>query len=213
MTASFKSHLTAKEKFIATIGFLSLIVWHYPVIGTAYAQTNGSEKGQVFEIISETQSLNDISQDSQNKNENAAAQQQKAKIDLEVQLVRSYLQSKNSPFANYTEILLAQNDWKTILAVSNSESNMGLHCYKNNCSGIFGNSGLRSYASVTDWMVDFQSLIDKRYKNKTLAQMNGVYVVPRSNNWLQASSTVYDDLTQIEKQVNEQTAALTPTQA
>lgn len=207
MRASLKPRLSAKEKCLAFIAFFSLITWYYPVVGKAYAQTNATEKSSlIFEIKPETQNSTQdlLAQNSQNKNEVEVAQAKlaKAKIDLKVKLVRNYLEKKNSPFANYTEILLAQDDWKTILAISNSESNMGLHCYRNNCSGIFGGRGLKPYASIPDWMVDFQSLIDKRYKNQSLNQMDGIYVQPRSASWLKASTSVYDDLTNIENQVN-----------
>jgi hypothetical protein len=129
-----------------------------------------------------------------------ATQVSQARTGEEVANVRAYLQSKNSPLAQYTEVLLAQPHWKTIIAVSNSESNMGQHCYVNNCSGIFGQGGLRTYSSVPAWIVDMESVIANHYSTMTLNQMDGIYVQPRSTNWLMASSSVYSDLSNIENQ-------------
>lgn len=216
-----KSRLTAKDVALFIIAVISLTTWHYPVARGAYAQTGGTNEELNFEIKSETQNQAPISQ---NQNEKVllaaelkareiALAKEKFKADRKAELVRQYLQSKRSPFAPHTETLLAQEDWKIILSISNSESNMGLHCYKNNCSGIFGKKGLRTYKTVGEWMVDFQSLIDRRYKNQTLSQMNGVYVYPRSNNWLKASTKVYNDLLKIEQTVDQETQNFSPVQA
>lgn len=191
MNGSFKARWSAKERMIVAIALFSLIAWHMPA-SAAHAQTPDLQNSLTFEIKSQNQkTLSLVDQP-----------QLVAKIDMEVALVKSYLQSKNSPFANYTEILLAQDDWKVILAVSNSESTLGQHCYVNNCSGIFGNKGLRTYSSIPDWIVDMQNLINKRYKGWTLDKMDGIYVQPRSSNWIEASSQVYKDLSKIEDQVN-----------
>ena len=201
MAARSYSPSASKGK-IAVFALFSLMAWHLPALGPAHAKAAELDNSQVFEIKSTTP-IDDLGKQ---KDAQAEAQIQQqvdlAKLNKKVTLVRSYLQSKNSPLATYTEYLVSQDDWKTIIAVSNSESNMGLHCYRNNCSGIFGSQGLKSYETIPDWIVDFQSLIDKRYKGMTLNQMDGVYVQPRSTNWLVASSRVYNDLSEIEAQAN-----------
>jgi len=187
--------LSAKDRVIvSTLALLSLVVWHNPAVATAYAQTP-AQNALVFQIKPNT----NIS--SSNTQPQLIAEAQLAQIDKRVEAVRTYLESKNAPLAQYTEILLAQDDWKKILAISNAESNMGRHCSQNNCSGImYGKGGLRSYNTIPDWIVDLQGLIDRRYKTMSLDKMNGIYVQPRSANWYQASSKVYNDLEQIEKQ-------------
>ena len=197
MHGSFQTRLSSKDKIILVITLISLVAWHFPslAIGTAHAQTDESQKSLTFEIKSQNQ--NDLDK---LKAQTLAL----AEMDAKVALVRNYLQSKNSPLANYTEILLAQDDWKTIISVSNAESNMGLHCYVNNCSGIFGSRGLRTYETIPDWIVDMQNLINQRYKGWTLNQMNGIYVYPRSNNWIAASSMIYNDLSHLESQFPSQ---------
>ena len=200
MTASIVGLRSPKDRLtFVIISLISLATWYVPVAGKAYAKTDDQQQSIVFEIKTpqNIQSLPVMTMaDLQNAQE---ADIQKAKIDHKVALVRGYLESKGSPLAPYTEILLAQEDWKTIIAVSNAESNMGQHCYVNNCSGIFGQNGLRTYKSIPDWIVDMQQLIDQRYSSMSLKQMDGVYVQPYSYNWYLASTSVYNDLATIEQ--------------
>lgn len=205
MNASFSAHLSSKERTIIMIFLFSLIAWNFPAIGKAYAKTNGEEKSLIFEIKSKTDFTELENKNYENQLALEKQQEQFAIIGEKVSLVRGYLQQKNSPLANYTEILLAQPDWKTIIAISNSESNMGLHCYRNNCSGIFGPNGLKTYDTIPDWIVDMQNLLTQRYQGMTLNQMDGIYVQPRSYSWLAASTSVYQDLTDIESQFPIQT--------
>ena len=191
--------LSSKEKLAIGIAVFSLISWHMPVVGTAHAKADTQDNALVFEI--KNTSLADL----EKQNIQEAEQESKlALIDKKVTLIQSYLESQNSPLAIYAPYFAAEEDYKTIIAISNSESNMGLHCYYNNCSGIFGGSGLKKYKNYPEWIADFQALIDKRYKGMTLSQMNGVYVQPRSLNWLAASTKVYQDLSTLEQKQLDQ---------
>lgn len=69
MTASFKTRISATEKMVVLTVLFSLVLWHFQGIGTAYAQYADSEKGQVFEIKSQTQNNTDLDEilDPQNK--------------------------------------------------------------------------------------------------------------------------------------------------
>jgi hypothetical protein len=200
MTASLNALQSAKEKIAVIIALLSILAWNSPVTMKAHAQTIGQENSLVFEVKTEvTDSLNPENQNSQTETEILQKKQE---------LVKEYLESKKSPLAEYTDVLLAQEDWKTILALSNAESSLGKRCYHNNCSGIYGRydmgyAGLKKYPTKAEWIVDLQKLLDKRYEGWTLEKMNGIYVVPRSNNWIRATSKVYNDLTKIEKQANQ----------
>lgn len=205
MKGSLKARLSPKDKLVILTGIISLLSWQFGIAGRVYADSNKTTQNLTFEIKLQNENITAVDGSKANSQTMTLQQQmdKNAEIDREVQIVRAYLQAKNSPFASYTEILLAQPNWKTILAISNSESNMGKHCYYNNCSGIFGKNGLRTYNSVPDWMVDLQSLLSTHYQGWTLQQMNGVYVYPRSNNWIAASSSVFTDLTQLESQFNQ----------
>ena len=199
MTSRSYTPSPSKGKIALKMALSSLIAWHLlSGIGMAHAAAPEQDKSPVFEIKS-TISLTDL----EKQNEIQAQQDADfAKIDKEVTLVRDYLEANNSPLATYTEYLVAQKDWKKIIAISNSESNMGKHCLTNNCWGIGSVYNLKTYKTMPDAIADVQALIDKRYENMTLNQMDGVYVQPRSTNWLMASTKVYNDLSEIEKQFN-----------
>src|SRR6266481_4610013 len=138
MTASIAARLSSKEKFIVIIALFSLISWHIPGIRTAYAKTDDQQNtSKILEIKTQI----DLSDLEKQKEQEIAFE----KLNKKVALLRAYLQSKNAPLADYSEFLLAQEDWKKIIAISNSESSLGAHCYYNNCSGIFGPNGLRTY--------------------------------------------------------------------
>ncbi len=205
MTASIVGLQSSKDKrlMLVIISLVSLAAWYIPTAGTAYAKTDDqTNTSLVFEIKTPNSIVTPPIMTMAELEQAQAAQVTQARTDEEVTNVRAYLQSKNSPLAQYTEILLAQPQWKKIIAVSNSESNMGQHCYVNNCSGIFGQGGLRTYSSIPAWIVDMNQLLQNHYSNMTLNQMDGIYVQPRSTNWYIASSSVYSDLTNIENQAN-----------
>jgi len=118
--------------------------------------------------------------------------------DRKVKL-KAYLEEKNSPLADIVDTIAELQHWKIVLAVSNSESSLGKHCYNNNCSGI-GNAPdqpqWRDYSSKREWAIDLDRLIEKRYKDWTLEQMNGVYNQPGSQNWVSASTQILEELQQ-----------------
>lgn len=206
MKASFKARLRSKDKLVLVIGVISLLAWQFGAAGRARADVSTQQNSQTFEIKLQSNQDLDGSDAGLAYDEIVSSQQQTqqtADINREVTLVQSYLQSKGSPLANYTGILLAQPDWKTIIAISNSESTLGKHCYVNNCSGIFGQNGLRTYENIPAWIVDMQNLLTTRYSGWSLQQMDGVYVYPRSKSWIMASSSVYNDLTQIQNQLQQ----------
>lgn len=197
MTASLNALRSAKDKVLVIITLLSLVNWIAPVT-KAHAQVIGQENSLVFEVKTEVANsiMNSQNQNPKNKNEN---------IEVQSKMLRAYLESKGSPLADYTDILLAQKDWKTILAISNAESTLGKHCYYNNCSGIYGRynqgyAGLKRYETKADWIVDLQELLTKRYSGWTLDKMNGIYVYPSSTSWIRATKSVYTDLNKIEQQ-------------
>ena len=219
MTASIVGLRSSKDKRLAFViaSLISLAGWYIPTAGTAYAKTEDSTSTSIVFEIKTPDSLESATSATlltmAQLEQEQAAEVQQAQTDEEVADVRAYLQSKKSPLAQYTEILLAQPHWKTIIAVSNSESTLGQHCYVNNCSGIFGPDGLRTYKSVPDWIVDMEQLLEQHYANMTLDQMDGIYVQPRSTNWYLASSSVYSDLNAIEQKVDADTATGTPSTA
>ncbi|MEK7618108.1 MAG: hypothetical protein AAB410_03095 [Patescibacteria group bacterium] len=111
--------------------------------------------------------------------------------------LKEYLRYRKSPFVEIVDTIAELKHWKLVLAVSNSESSLGKRCYNNNCSGIGvepGHALWRDYKSKSDWAKDLDRLLEKRYKDWTLEEMNGIYNKPGSQNWLMASKQVLEEL-------------------
>jgi hypothetical protein len=120
-------------------------------------------------------------------------------------LIKKYLESKKSPFAEMSDLIARQEHWKMILAISNAESTLGRSCSNNNCSGIGvkpGHASWREYETFRHWVVDFNSLLERKYKNWTLKEMCGVYVQPCNKNWLSATRQILMEIQQLESSQN-----------
>ena len=117
-----------------------------------------------------------------------------------VSSLREYLENLHSPLDIYAADIVKQPQWQRALAISWVESNMGKHCYDNNCSGIGvkpGHPAWRKYKTKLDWFVDLCVLLEKPiYKEKytTFKQMRGVYVVPGSDAWVYGSQQKFNEL-------------------
>ncbi|MFA5990865.1 MAG: hypothetical protein WC794_01295 [Candidatus Doudnabacteria bacterium] len=137
--------------------------------------------------------LNSIAE--QNRAEKAAEIMANRKIKL-----HAYLSAKNSSFADVSDIIAEQKHWKLILAISFAESTFGRNCVDNNCSNIGvkpGHPYWHKYATLGDWVKDFNKLLERRYSDWTLEEMNGVYVQPKNPNWMQATRQVLEDLQEL----------------
>jgi len=198
--------LSAKEKLAVSIALFSIVTWIYPAPMTAHAQTLAQNISSIiFEVKTNTTGSAAVAAP---ENKNSQLQKEQENTAKKVALLKEYLESKNAPLADYADVLIAQPDWKTIIAISHAESNMGKHCYFNNCSGIYerydkGYAGLKKYPTKADWIVDLQQLLANRYDGWTLEDMNGTYVYPKSSNWIKATTTIYDELTNLEDQFPE----------
>ena len=107
-------------------------------------------------------------------------------LAIRKQKLKAYLESKNSPFAKDDATLDAfvqSKNMKMMVAISFVESTFGKHCYSYNCSGI-GGSRLREYNSYAEWVHDFDSLLERRYKDLPPEEFVGLYVQPGSPNWI-----------------------------
>jgi len=133
---------------------------------------------------------------------NSLAEQNRALKAAEIMAIRkerlhTYLKNKNTPFAEVSDIIAEQKHWKLILAISFAESTFGRNCVDNNCSNIGvkpGHDYWRKYASLGDWVKDFNKLLERRYSDWTLEEMNGVYVQPKNPNWLVATRQILEEL-------------------
>ncbi len=130
------------------------------------------------------------------------------KNDPLVQNLKTYLETRNSPLANYTESIVLLPNWKKDLAISYIESHMCVQQLYNNCSGIMTNKGIKSYSDFGQWAADMDKLISTRYQDRSFEQMNCVYVQPCSKNWVYASNKIYAELTELESKSNDQRMAM-----
>lgn len=122
------------------------------------------------------------------------------RMALRKEKLRAYLTAKKTPFVEASDIIAEQKHWKLILAISFAESTFGRNCVDNNCSNIGvkpGHPYWHKYATLGDWVKDFNRLLERRYSNWTLEQMNGVYVQPKNPNWMAATRQVLEELQEL----------------
>ncbi len=179
---------------------VSLISVIYPEIGKAdYSlQTQRSNTSAlVFEIQNPAQTQSSLTIQTILENDPLPA------------LVAKFLKDNKSPLSIYSKDIVMLPNWKKALAISYVESNMGIHCVNNNCSGIGGAPGTptwRKYSTKLDWFVDLDKLLSQpRYSEKynTCAKMKGVYVQPGSAAWVWGCEKVYSQLTDLEEQASQ----------
>lgn len=110
--------------------------------------------------------------------------------------LRAYLALKKSPLATDERALdafLASSNMEMMLAISFVEGNFCKHQVAYNCSGI-GGSKMRKYKSFADWIKDFDSLLERKYKGLKVEQFIGYYVVPGSENWKRGVYQILNEL-------------------
>lgn len=111
--------------------------------------------------------------------------------------IKNYLSAKKSPWSEAALTIASQSHWRLILAIGFAESSWGRNCVDNNCSNIGvepGHELWRKYKTYDDWVIDFNKLLERRYKNWTLNEMCGVYVQPCNQNWLSATGQVLEEI-------------------
>lgn len=102
------------------------------------------------------------------------------------EVVEEYLRARNSPLADHAAVLLEQEHWELLIAISRIESQYCTRKIAFNCWGIGGDSAYKRYASYDEAIRDAEALITKwQDKGRWLSveDMNCSYVVPCSANW------------------------------
>lgn len=167
-------------------------------------QTTGQNSALVFQIQNPVQTKTQGSLTIQNIIDN----------DPLPQLLEQYLIAHNSPLAQYAPEMVQLPNWKTALAISYVESNMCIHQIDNNCSGMGGAPGTktwRKYATQLDWFIDLNNLLNQplyQQKCNTFRKMIGCYVQPGSEAWLYGTQKTYAELSALEDQASEMRVAL-----
>ena len=117
-------------------------------------------------------------------------------VDPRVERLREYLKSKNSPMADYTDLLLAQYHYKFIIGISFAESNF---CKQNirphNCWGIGGDTP-EVYKNYPEAFARANELIQK-YQDSGLTNatlMRNRWVGWKNDSWTVAVNTAIGQL-------------------
>lgn len=116
-----------------------------------------------------------------------------------VDLVRSFLQDKNSPLATEAEFLVMQEHWRLLIAISAIESQYCNRQLYFNCWGVGGDSAYRKYSSFRASIQDANDLItywQTQGRWKTTLDMNCHYVVPCNDNWVRVVDSVLLELSE-----------------
>jgi hypothetical protein len=100
--------------------------------------------------------------------------------------LRQYLESKGSPLAGYVELLQASPYWSTIIGICTIEEYSCTHFPENNMGGLMSRGHLIPFNTLADWISAENAFLEKAYAEgkTTIESLNGWYVVPASNEWL-----------------------------
>ena len=94
--------------------------------------------------------------------------------------VRQLLQDENPGLAQHAERIVQLDRWVEVLAIAGAETSFctaGVGRSKNNCGAIRSDDGgFKTYRNKLNALEDISILLKKDlYKNKTIAEMNGIY--------------------------------------
>src|SRR3989344_2483907 len=212
MKALFNLKPAIGQSHIGIIALVALVPVIFPEIALAAELQALGEQNQVFEIkISDPSVLN---QNSKPKLQTFLTIEEVQNNDPLVIALKEYLNKHNSPMAEYAAEMVKQPQWQRALAISYVESHMGRFCHSNNCSGIGGAPGMKSwrkYPTKLDWFKDMCQLMERPiYKEKytTFQKMRGVYVKPGTANWVNGATKKYNDLIKLTEESETQRIAL-----
>jgi|SRR3989344_457919 len=212
MTALFIPCSFRKKSAFSGI-FLSLMLWVHPgaLVLANSEESLGQNQPIVFEVKNPTSNLQAT---------NSGLQLEEiAKNDPLVNNLKLYLEKHRSPLAVYSKDIVLQPQWQRALAISWVESNFGRFCHSDNCSGIGGAPGMKSwrkYPNKLEWFKDMAQLLEKPiYKEKytTFQKMKGIYVQPGTINWVRGAQKKYDELTKLTDESIDQRQLISQKQA
>jgi hypothetical protein len=200
-------HLKSAIAQSPTFGIIALVLLApviFPKLAFAAELQTSGQPAQIFEI--KITDLSFLNQTPKQTLQNFLSMQDIEDNDPLVISLKQYLKDNDSPLGEYAAEIIKQPQWQRALAISYVESHMGRFCHSNNCSGIGGAPGMKSwrkYPTKLDWFKDMCQLLEKPiYKEKytTFKKMNGVYVQPGSQNWINGATKKFNDLLAITEQ-------------
>lgn len=200
------------EKSLYTLTLISLVFWVYPETSLAMNVQTKENSALVFDVNSKqipTQiTLSYVLQPYIVEVPNDIRPN-----DILALKLKKYLEEKKSPLAEYSDKIITLPQWQRALAISWVESNYGIHCHSNNCSGIGGAPGMASWRQYPDklaWFEDMTKLMERPlYKNRltSFRKMNGTYNAG-SENWVNGAEQSFEKISSIVTEAHEQHQAL-----
>ncbi|OGE82436.1 MAG: hypothetical protein A3B10_03140 [Candidatus Doudnabacteria bacterium RIFCSPLOWO2_01_FULL_44_21] len=154
-----------------------------------------------------TDYLVQISQEATDRYYQLQMQQQAQKQVLLAEKIQNYLESYNSPLADYAAALITMRNWKTIISLANAESSM---CRKYpistaNCWGVGGSNLWDMGDNLAQGIISMNHFLNKypkgpvKYSQMSFEQMNGFYKQPARDHWVYNNQKIYDELAAIEQ--------------
>jgi hypothetical protein len=176
--------LTLPEQALTYLSLLSVALWMFPQAAAAQAAPANEPKRLAFEIKLE------------NLQPSIDAKAARDIPGTKVYILKTYLESKNSPLANHVETLMLQPNWKVVLSIAHAESNMCKYALGNNCWGIGGAKYHRFYPTFAEGIVDASVLIDKYHARgltspKTMMRR---WVGWNNQSWIAANNLVLSQI-------------------
>lgn len=110
----------------------------------------------------------------------------RAERHVESGVLQAYLESKRSPLAPYSRLILESSHWSTIIGICAIEQYGCTKAPSWNYWGIMCSGRVCHYGSAEEGIAAISNLLAKyeaRGKD-TIESMNGYYVVPASSLWL-----------------------------
>jgi len=217
-TSQFKasfSDLRLRDQFSLIIFLLGLLVTLIPQHVT-YAQPVGLQAGSgpVLVFDSGTTDHDDylaaLGQELTDQYYQQQAQLHAIRLQKLTAQVRTYLEQRNSPLAEYAHVLVTLRNWKKITALANAESTLCRRypTHLANCWGVGGadlwdmgdNLG-EGVVSMNHFLNNYPRRSVVKYSQMSFEHMNGFYKQPAAQHWVDNNYAVYDDLVEIEKNV------------
>lgn len=187
-----KDRLSLLDRLFISTALAGILLWAFPHMTAAQVV---SETPLVFKINEFPQ--NQLAGNGQNYLAQVLAPDlPPVPIDPRLESLKNYLESKNSPLAAESEILLKQYHYRLIIGISFAESNF---CKKqimpNNCWGI-GGTRPESYPSLADGIIRANNLIQKYQNNgmTTPKLMRTTWVGWHNDSWVIAVDQVTKNL-------------------
>jgi len=163
---------------------------------TTVEDVTSKEREQAIEDIIQEQSFqNDIRAEAEKRYyRNQLEEAQDALIELEeqgftgerVSQAKDFIQTHNPALTAYARDIVELPRYKETLAIAAVETELcttGVGSSRNNCGGIKGSNGFRHYTNAYEGIEAISTLISEKplYKDRTLAEINGIYCVDEVN--------------------------------